>query len=303
MIPRTSTVQGVLLALLTGLAWGTNGVSVKLIQGFSASGLSVLMLGTCFFVTVLTFLLRGRGAQLLQPVSVSGWLILLGAILGVQFLFSMSSYQLALAPNAALFNQMTPIFVVLLTWLVLHQRIERTTLLGIALAGVGASMLVGLQHISLSSEYFLGNLMAIASSFLTAIFAITVSRRAAHVPLGVLIAWTFGVAALVAVLYGIVTPPLFNNPPLRSWVIAFLFPALFAATFGHFCYIRALQLIPPERVASLVLSSPLFTSILAYYMLSERLDSVGLAGFLLTLAGIFVVTQSTIRPQSTAVLT
>lgn len=280
---------------MTGLAWGTNGVSVKLIDGFSAAGLSALMLGTTFVVTVLTFLLRGQGAQLIPPAPIRRWLVFLGIILGVQFLFSMASYQLALAPNAALFNQMTPIFVVFMTWLVLRDRMERATLVGIAIAAVGASLVVGLERVSLSSEYFVGDLMAIASSFFMAIFAITVRRRAAQVPLAVVIAWTFGVAAVEAVLYSTATQPLFQNPTLRSWVIAFLFPALLAATFGHFCYVRALQLIPAERVASLVLSSPLFTSVFAYFILGERLDSIGLVGFFLTLMGIYVVTRSTVQ--------
>ncbi len=296
-----SNMQGVLLALLTGLAWGTNGVSVKMIKGFSAAGLSALMLSACFVITVMSFILRGKGSQLRQHAPISRWLVLLGVILGVQFLFSMASYQFAFPPNAALFNQMTPIFVVLLIWLLLRGKIERMTLIGIIITAAGASMVVGLEQISFSSEYFLGDLMAIASSFFMAIFAITVSKRAASVPLGVLIAWTFGVAALVAVLYGTVTrQPLFDNPPFISWLIAIIFPALFAATFGHFCYIRALQLIPPEGVASLVLSSPLFTTVFAYCILGERLSLVGFVGFFLTLIGIYVVTRSTVKvPEST----
>ncbi|MCL5045729.1 MAG: DMT family transporter, partial [Actinobacteria bacterium] len=163
IIRPSPTLLGVLLALLTGLAWGTNGVSVKLIQGFSSAGLSTVMLGTAFVVMLLNFLAQGRGAELLQPAPVRRWLLLLGVILGVQFLFSMASYQLALASNAALFNQMTPVFVVALKWLGLHERIDRKTLMGIGVAAVGASLVVGVEEVSLSSEYFVGDLMAIVS--------------------------------------------------------------------------------------------------------------------------------------------
>ncbi|MCL5045730.1 MAG: DMT family transporter, partial [Actinobacteria bacterium] len=116
----------------------------------------------------------------------------------------------------------------------------------------------------------------------------------------VVLTWAFGVASIVTLLYGTAMPPLFDHPSLRSWVIVFLFPAFFAATFGHFCYVRALQLIPAERVASLVLSSPLFTALLAYPILSERLSSFGLVGFLLTLSGLYLVTRPSPESRGSA---
>src|SRR3954454_23585112 len=77
--------------------------------------------------------------------------------------------------NATFFATTAPFFVVIVTWLVLRQKVSRGTLIGLALCLVGGGALIG-QSLQVDPARIQGDLFGLATAFFFGLYFIVVSR-------------------------------------------------------------------------------------------------------------------------------
>jgi drug/metabolite transporter (DMT)-like permease len=182
------------------------------------------------------------------------------AFAGDLFFWHLSILNTTVA-NATFFATTAPIFVVLAAWLVLRRRIERGTIIGLALCVLGGASLIG-QSMTIDPERIRGDLFGVITAVFFGLYFLAVERargvsgaarvtfEATLVTAGVLLAVSLaleprivpvtagGVAALVAMAWishaggqGLLAVALGRLPAVFSSLVIFL-EAVAGAAFG-----------------------------------------------------------------------
>lgn len=83
----------------------------------------------------------------------------------------------------------------------------------------------------------------------------------------------------------------------------FLAAGMFSTYFGRFFFFEAIRRLGPARASAYQLSSPLFAALIGWMVLGEDLDGSTLAAMLVTLYGIYLVSQGSGRSPAEPVPT
>ena len=158
MNPRTKSI---LLLLLTGLLWSMGGVFVKANDAnpFVISSMRGLVAAIVFFIA-----LKGKPKITWSKPQIIGAI----AYSGVLTSFVLST-TLTSAANAILLEYTAPVFVAILAWFILRERIHTYDIF--AIIGVGVGMWLLMSN-SLSSGHTIGNIVGAGSGLCYAVFVI-----------------------------------------------------------------------------------------------------------------------------------
>jgi drug/metabolite transporter (DMT)-like permease len=166
--------------------------------------------------------------------SYSRGIVLAGlAFTGDLFFWHLSILNTTVA-NATFFATTAPVFVILVSWLVLRQRIASATVAGLLFCLLGGGALIG-QSLQVDPARIRGDLYGIATALFFGLYFLAVGRaREAALAAMALISHAGG-QGLLAVALG-------RLPPIFSSLVIFL-EAVAAAVFGWLILNEALTLV------------------------------------------------------------
>ncbi len=287
-------VSPYLLLVLTTLFWSGNFVLARLVR------LDVPPIGLSFWRWALAGLLLlpfvWREMRLAWPlVRRHLGLVLLLSLLGVtQFnTFVYLGLQTTTASNAVLLQSVIPLFIILLSWLVLGVRITTRQVLGIFASLVGVLIIItrGDLLALLRLEVTRGDLWILAAMLSWGFYSVLLRK----LPQGLGGLTFLGYTIALGVL-GIT--PLYlwemyngefiglNRVTLGSVLYVSIFPSLLAYLFWN----RAVNQVGPNRAGLFIYLIPVFGSLLSVLLLGETLYSFHLAGILFVVLGITIAT-------------
>ncbi|MFC6717692.1 DMT family transporter [Natrialbaceae archaeon GCM10025810] len=187
--------------------------------------------------------------------------------------------------------QMQPIFVALGAAALLGERVDRATVVGIAVAILGAAAMslgdAGRAPLSDATGY--GNALAILGAVTVAGYVLagrSIRQRASLFPYVTVV-----YAACALTLFAVVTAQghAYAAYPAREWVL-FLAMAVGPGLFGHTVVNWALKHLESVVVSVAWLGEPIGATVLALALLSEVPDPITVLGGVVVLAGIYVTT-------------
>jgi drug/metabolite transporter (DMT)-like permease len=230
-----------------------------------------------------------------QPI----WAVLAGVSMGAcQVLWSIGLLMTRVA-NASLLCNSAPLFVALIAWLVLGQRLNGRFWVGLGLAMVGMTVVIGMDflvHPSLSQ----GDLLSLVSAVFYALYYMFVGRSRKSMSTLKTI-WVVNLAStVVLVVYCLAAGLPLTGYPLHTWII-FLLCALVPQLIGLSAATYALGMMPSWIVSANMVVQPVVTSLLAIPLLHESLTLAQVLGGCMVLAGIVLVNRS--RNQENALQT
>jgi drug/metabolite transporter (DMT)-like permease len=212
--------------------------------------------------------------------------IVAGLVFAGDLLFWHLSILKTTVANATFFATTAPLFVVLVTWLVLRQRVERATLAGLALCLAGGAALIG-QSLQVDPERLLGDLFGIATAFFFGLYFIAVGRAreeagAARITFeaGVITAAILLAVALVA--EGRVLPE--TLPGLAALVAM----AVISHAGGQGLLAVALGRLPPTFSSLVIFLEAMVAAFCAWILLGEALSLTQILGGAFILVGIWI---------------
>jgi drug/metabolite transporter (DMT)-like permease len=223
---------------------------------------------------------------------------------GALFALDLALYNTAVlrttAANATLFGNNAPLFVGLGTWLILRRPPGRAFWVGLALALAGSVvvMVYGARDGGGNGGDTTGNLLALAAALFFAGYLLTTERAREEMD-----TVTFSaVAAAGSVITLLVTCRLMGSPLAgfsgRTWA-ALLGLGLISQLGSYLALAYALGHLPATVTSIGLLAQVPLTAMLAVPLLGERLTAAQMAGGVLVLAGIFIVSRREERAQST----
>jgi drug/metabolite transporter (DMT)-like permease len=207
------------------------------------------------------------------------------------------------ATNGALIYATSPVMIVIISALWLHEPVRPRQFGGVVLAllGVLAILTRGEPSMLLTLSFNHGDLLVLAGALAWAIY--TVMLRTARTPLPVVTVFAANSIAGVLVLAPLyLWETLAGQPvvPTPSALASIVGAALFASVLAFITYQKTTALIGPSRAGMALYATPVWASLLAWALLGEALEPFHLAGLLLVLAGVAMVTLPSRRQPAAA---
>ncbi len=222
------------------------------------------------------------------------WKILTAlALTGMTVFHSLIYVGLSLSPaiNALLLFATSPLFFVLLAWLLTGDRITPGQGLGILASITGALLVIarGDLAVLLGLRFAPGDLWLLAGVMLWALYSVLLRRRPQALPPLALLGATVGIAlVLLAPIYAL---ELWSGARVQvGWESAasLVYVALFPSVVAYVFWNRGVREVGPNAAGVTLQLMPVFGALLAVAFLGEHLAAYHWLGGTLVLAGILL---------------
>ena len=238
---------------------------------------------------------QSRSKDEIRPLTKQDYKILVTA--GTFFAANLTVWHLALnytsMANATVLPNLAPVFVTLGAWLFLHQRVTRTFLVGLLLALVGVTILIG-QSFSLNTENLLGDMLALSTAVFYAGYLLSIKQARAHVATLKVMAWSGSVCALILLPVALLSGEPFFATSWQGWAVLFGL-ALFSHASGQGLIAYALAALPATFSSVSLLWQPVMSNLLAWAILGIALSGWQIIGGLIVLCGIFIARRGSLN--------
>jgi drug/metabolite transporter (DMT)-like permease len=305
-VQQTSPSRTVLtLGLIGGiLAVSAASIFIKFAQAWAPS-LVIAAWRLTVASLVLTPLAVGRHRAQLRSLSRPDLRLALlsGLLLALHFASWISSLQFTSVASSVVLVTTTPLWVALLSPLVLRERITRPVAVGMVLALAGGILVGvsdsctwqgGLRCPSLGSflrgEAFLGNFLALFGAWMAAGYILVGRRLRARMSLIPYIFVVYGMAAIVEIAIMVGSGASAFGYPAQAYFWMILL-ALVPQLLGHSAFNWALAYLPASFVSVALLGEPVGSIILAHFILGQTPSGLNLVGCALILAGISIAAR------------
>jgi drug/metabolite transporter (DMT)-like permease len=290
---RTRAILGATFAVIV---WGASFIATKVALR-DVSPVTVVWLRFAIGLVILgaAVLLRRQFSP--PERSDLGYFALLG-FLGITFhqWLQSTGLQTAQATTTAWIVATTPIFIAMLGWLVLKERLRRVQALGIFLATVGVLLVVtrgNLASLASGSIGTLGDFLILLSAPNWAVFTILSRRGLRKFPATLMMFYVMGFGWLFTTLLLMAGPGLSEIPSLSlaGWLgVGFL--GVFCSGLAYIFWYDALQALPVAQAGAFVYLEPFVTLVVAATVLGEVITLVSLVGGGIILMGVWLVQKS-----------
>ena len=292
-----TAVYGILAAGL--MSFSVSPILVRLAG--DAPSISLVALRTVFSIFILApFALRYAGKDMLELSKKEiGHIGIAGILLGVHFYFFFEAIRLSTVASATVLVTLSPIFLGILGFMFLRERLSMFIVGGIILSVTGG-ILIGVGDASEATTAInpiVGNLMAITACLLASVYLIIgrivrqrISWLAYVFPL-------YTVASVSMIVVALITETPLLGLDARIYGLCLLM-AIFPQIFGHGSFNYAVKYFPAAILGLLSLTEPIGSTVLAYFMFDEFPSVLSLVGMLITLVAVsFALVPGLIRKR------
>lgn len=226
--------------------------------------------------------------------------LLSGFFLALHFATWISSLEYTTVASSVVLVTTTPLWVALLSPLILREANGKTVIIGMILALLGGGI-VGVSDSCtwqnglvcpplatfIRGDAFFGDFLALCGAWMAAGYIMIGRRLRAKMSLIPYIFVVYGMAAIVLlVILGLSGESAIGYAPVTYLLLLLL--ALVPQLIGHSTFNWALRFLPASLVSITLLGEPIGSTILAYLMLREAPTPLKITGAILILGGIYV---------------
>ena len=303
--PRTPRLLPLALAAAI-LAVSTASIFIRFAQE-QAPSLVIAAYRLTFASVILAPLALTRFRGELRRLSSREWIqaMLAGFFLALHFATWITSLDFTTVASSVVLVSTSPLWVALLSPLLLHEKPTRSIYLGMALALAGG-IVIGISDACdlqarfscppinefLHGQSMWGNLLALAGALMVTGYLLIGRRLRAGMSLIPYVFLVYSIAAAVLILIMLVArqSPFGYPPAAYLWMLLL---ALVPQLIGHSTYNWSLRYLPASLVAVTTLGEPIGSTILATFLLQETPGMIKIAGGILILLGIWLASRVT----------
>ena len=283
-------------ATLAVLAWGASFVATKVALQ-DVSPVTVVWLRFTMGVLILGLGVAARRQLGLPRLKDLAYFALLG-FLGITFhqWLQSTGLETAQATTSAWIVATTPIFMALLGWLVLREKLRWWQALGIGLATFGVLLVVTQGNLAaLAGGHFgaTGDFLILLSAPNWAVFSVLSRRGLRQFPATLMMFYVMGFGWLFTSVLFFSGPGLaeVRQLTLAGWLgVGFL--GVFCSGLAYIFWYDALQALPTAQAGAFVYLEPFVTVVVAALILSEPLLLASLLGGGIILLGVWMVQRT-----------
>lgn len=220
------------------------------------------------------------------------WLALCSVlgVVGNQFLY-VKGLSLTTAINASLLATSIPVFTLVVSVILGHDKLSARRLLGVACAAAGVIYLINPHRADFSWQTSAGNFLLVSNSFCYAAYIVISKELFKKYGALNVITWLFVLGTVVTIPVGVISLSRENLPALGLGVwVAIGCIVIFPTVIAYYLNGWALTRVTPTTVAIYIYLQPLVAFGFAPLFLGEELNYRTLLAAVLIFAGVAMVT-------------
>ena len=282
---------GMILVIFAGVFWGLISIFINQLTTFDYDSLQIMCLRSwvSVFLLLIFFLIYDKRLLIIDPRDI--WMFLGSGILSLAF-FSYCYFTTIINCGAAIAVVLlytSPIFVMLMSSIVFHEKITLRKLSALALTFIGCILVAGLigNGQSISPMAFIVGLGAGFGYALYSIFAGLAVRKYSSLTVTFYTLLTCGVSSLFFCHPGhiIATFELSSMP----YIIGI---SLICTVIPYICYTFGLKRMEVGKAAVLVTIEPLVGCILGLAVFHEEASTTKILGIILILSAVIILAKN-----------
>lgn len=221
--------------------------------------------------------------------------IIAAAFFGVAFnmLTFFKGLSLTTPISAAVLMVSTPIIVLILSAIIMKERMLKRKVFGIVLGLVGTAVLILYgKSVGNASNANLGNALVFANAISYGFYLIVVKKLMEKYDAFSFVNWIylFGFIMVLPFGYGELQAFDYSNLP-TDVVLKIVFVVVFSTFLTYLLNLLSMKELKPTTVAVFIYLQPLFASVFAISLGKDDLNWVKIAAAILIFSGVFLVTQ------------
>lgn len=283
----------VLILLLTSFLWGGNFVYSKFLIGHATPIMLTILRWTIAIIVLFPLVKKNRG-KMLPPKDAILPLFLMG-ITGVVFfnIFQFLAIAQTSAINTGLISTLNPLSIALASALFLHEKIKFRQLLAMlfSLFGVLVILSKGSLNRILSLHFNNGDLWMVAAVMLWGIYSICGKWAMKRVP-PVTATFYSGVLGVTLLLPFNLTHFHITNIDI-PFILALFYTGIVSTVVCMTLWNIGLQKIGAVKAGIFLNFNPIFTAVLAFFILHETLKWAEFVGSIIVITGCFLFSRYT----------
>ena len=285
-------------AFLVAIIYGINYTIAKDVMPtyIKPFGFIVLrVLGATILFWVLSFFLTKQKIDRLDFFR-----IFLAALFGVclNMLAFFKGLSMTSPINASVIMVTSPIIVLILSAIILKERITLIKVLGILIGLIGAIILIVYgQSITPGDHPFYGNMLILANATFYGLYLVIVKKLTQKYNAISLIKWLYLFGLILVIPFGFseVQEIKWQSIPTNIYYnIGFVI--IFTTFFAYILNLFALTKLKPTTLSAFIYLQPLIASIYALAAQKDTLNTVKIVAAILIFSGVYLVTKSNSKP-------
>ena len=282
-------------ALFAVVVWGGSFIATKIAVG-QMSPVTVVWLRFAMGIPILAAAVILRKQFAWPKPAEWGYFALLGFI-GISFhqWLQSNGLQTAQATTTAWIVSTAPVFIALLAWLVLKERITLAQGFGVGVALLGVIVVVSKGNLGnfFAGQFgVIGDFLIFISAINWAVFSILSRRGLKEHPSTRMTFWVMTLGWLITSLAFFTQNGLAELPRLdsRGWV-AMIFLGIFTTGLAYIAWFDALASLPATQTGAFLYIEPLTSMVVAALILGEQVTWASLLGGAVILLGVWLVNR------------
>ncbi|MBU5468562.1 EamA family transporter [Virgibacillus sp. MSJ-26] len=273
----------------------TSAVLVKLAAGAPAAIIANYRLLFAVLFMLPFILLKYRNE--FKLIRKKDWTLsaLAGFFLAIHFIFWFESLNHTSVVSSVVLVTLQPFFTFLGSYLFFKERFSQAAIISMVIALLG-SIIIGWGDFQIGGMALFGDILALIGAIAIAGYFLmgqSVRRRLS------LMTYTFVVysmGAVTLIIYNLIVQNSFLGYSSTHWWI-FIALAVIPTFFGHTLFNWALRWVNTATISMGIIFEPVGASILAYFVLSEKISSSQWLGGSIIIIGLFLFIMGTRRKQ------
>jgi len=299
-----SISSGFVLAIIANILWGTSFLASKYtLQAWGPFTSAALRFGIA--TVCLLGILQAMKKKIDMPETVGQWLgLILIATSAFGVLYPMQLAGLKFIPSSlsAAIMLMSPIAVLLLSRIILKERLSKLKYIALTFGVVGGAVLISStsngMKVNLNSDFFWGTLLTLASAISLAVSAIATRKFSEKISSPTITFWTMAIGFLELAILAFIfeedaMASISRNANTLSLVSLF-FLAFVCSAFCFYMWNYALSKASPQEIASSMHIKTPTAVLLGVFIANEELNAPVIVGTALVMFGVWLSQQKKI---------
>ena len=286
-------LYAIFAASFAAIVWGVSFIATKLAVR-EVTPITIIWLRFTIGVFILWMAVLGRRQFALPARKDLVYFIFLGFI-GTTFhqLLQATGLETSQANTTAWIVATTPVFIALLGWIFLREKLGAWKILGISLAAAGVLLVVSdgdPASLLRGGAFSFGDYLVLLSAPNWAIFSVLSRRGLRTYPAALMMfyvmgsGWVFNTVIFTAQSAYLQLP----NLSLIGWA-GIIFLGVFCSGIAYIFWYDALQILPVAQTGAFIYLEPFVTVLVAAALLAEPFLLTSLVGGVLILGGVWIV--------------
>lgn len=289
----SNRLVGILMVITATFCWATSGIFINLIV--EKSGITAV--GLAFWRDLTTSLLLLLGLLVIKPSLLRvkkrdlPWLIGMGSIsIGIFHIFWNKAVVMIGASLATVVQCNAPIFVTIMAWFLFKEALTARKIIAVFLAAGGTILVAGLNGAGDWKIMPAGLLIALGSAITYGSLSLFGKKLSGDYNPWTIMFYIFTFGTITLFIFQLGTPdPWPRNTGIIPYFIGFV---LISTILGFGLYTTSLSRLPASVASITATTEIFFATILAYIFLQERMDLWQIAGSVLIISGVVLVSMA-----------